>query len=168
METIFVSLIAIVMLVLSTLFIVNTSMDSAENISDALKSMDAQSSNVQATAIDASFITLQGQFIILSVANIGQKDLSGFDRWDVLVQAPAGAVTRLALSASSEPGAGEWAIERISLANGNPEVFDPGILNPDEQLMVLVNLGAPLQPGETVRLTVATGNGVTSQCLAIG
>jgi hypothetical protein len=59
-------------------------------------------------------------------------------------------------------------VERICLSNGSQEIFDPGILNPDEQLILHLNAGVPLQSDETIRIVIATGNGVTSQCLATG
>ncbi len=165
METIFVSLIAIVMLLLSTFFIVSTSMDSAENISQSLKYMDAQTSNRQLTAIDSVFVGLQDTTVVISVANIGQQNLSDFPLWDVLVQKQDGAITRLAYTSSS-PAGEQWNISRIDMLNGAPEIFDPGILNPDEKAILHLNLNQPLQPGEIIRVTVVTGNGVTSQCLA--
>ena len=168
METIFVSLIAIVMLVLSTLFFVSTSMNSAEKISDSLKSMDSQSSSIQLTAIDASFIAVQDNLIAISVTNIGQTNIIDFNQWDVLIQAQNGTSSRLTGAASLQPASNQWAVERICLLNGNPEIFDPNILNPDEMIVLFLNPGTPLKPGEAARITIATTNGVTSQCMAIG
>jgi hypothetical protein len=168
METIFVSLIAIVMLVLSTLFFVSTSMNSAESISDSLKSMDSQSSSIQLTAIDASFITSQNGMIMVSVTNIGQTNIVDFNQWDVLIQAQNGTTRSLTEASALVPASNQWAVERICLLNGNAEIFDPNILNPDEMILLAINPGTPLNPGEAARITIATANGVTSQCVAQG
>mgnify|MGYP001218824741 CR=1 FL=1 len=168
METILVSLIAIVMLVLSTLFMVTTTMNSTENISSSLQNIDTQATNIQMTAIDVSFESLDEDSIILSVRNNGQKNLVDFGQWDILAQSQNSLPIRLAFSPAGEPEAGQWAIDGIYLPNGAIEVFDLGILNPQEYMTVLIKLGAPLQANEVIRITIATENGVTSQCLVIG
>ncbi|AKG54239.1 hypothetical protein DGWBC_1612 [Dehalogenimonas sp. WBC-2] len=168
METIFVSLIAIVMVVLSTIFMVTTSMNSAEKISDSLKNLDTQSTSIQLTAIDANFIGVQEQLIQISVANIGQRDMTDLTQWDVMLQRQDGGITRLSLSPAPDPGANQWAIEHIYIPNGTLEIFDPGILNPDEYMIILINAGMAPGNGEVFKITVATSNGITSQCLAIG
>jgi hypothetical protein len=157
-----------VMLVLSTLFFVSTSMNSAESISDSLKSMDSQSSSIQLTAIDASFITFQDNLIVISVTNIGQTNINDFSQWDVLIQSQNGTTRSFAASSNPLPAPNQWAVERICLINGNPEIFDPNILNPDEMIILALNPGSALSPGEAIRITIATANGVTSQCVAIG
>ena len=154
MEAIFVSLIAIVMLVLSTLFFVSTSMNSAESISDSFKSMDSQSSSFQLTAIDASFIAYQNNFVVISVTNIGQTNIVDFNQWDVLIQVQSGTSNRLTPAATLQPAVNQWSVERICLLNGNPEIFDPNILNPDEMILLVLNPGTPLNAGEIGRAHV--------------
>lgn len=167
METILVSLFTVVMLIVCTLGMVNASLTAANSISDSYKAMETQSNNIQRTSIDSEYTSDSGTALVISIDNQGQTDLNEFAQWNVVVQVPGGNSSLLSYTSASTPSSNEWAINGITLPDGRAEVFDPGILNPGETLEILVELDPPLEEDDVARITVATPNGVTAECLVL-
>jgi hypothetical protein len=95
------------------------------------------------------------------IENSGQTKLAMFDKWDCIVQYYDAEdnyyVNWLPYNAGT-PGDNEWQKTGLYF-NGQPEVFEPGILNPQEQL----GLEAILDPAAGYRaidLTMVTPNGI--------
>ncbi len=70
----------------------------------------------------------------------------------------------MAYSASDPPAAGQWAVQGIFISENVSEIFDLNVLNPGEQLTIGIDPGAAVDVGETLKITLATSDGVTSQC----
>ena len=167
METILVSLFAATMLIVCTLGMIGTSLTAVNALSDSYRSIETQVSSIQSTAIECSYTTDSGGIVVLTVANTGQTSLREFEEWDVLVQRSFGSVFLLPYTPNGTPAENEWCVNGIELSDGRPEVFDPGILDPGESLVIHISLDPPMEVGETTRITVATPNGVTAQCLVL-
>jgi len=58
----------------------------------------------------------------------------------------------------------KWGVRGIYYA-GAPEVFEQGILNPDEEVVIEINIYPPVKIGTTGRAIVATPNGVSASIL---
>ena len=79
--------------------------------------------------------------------NTGTLHLADFDRWDLMVEyydaqeTPALHTAWLPYT-SGVPLNGEWTVEGLYLdaAANQPEVFEPGVLNPGEELLVHARL----------------------------
>jgi hypothetical protein len=165
MENILFALFSAILLIISTLIIATTSIRSVNVISDSFKVMEQQSIEIRNTSIDLQFIEYSNQLITLKIANIGQTDLGLFDQWDILVQRSDGQTSEIGYIDADQPASNQWSIRGIYLAAGGSEVFDPGILNPDEVMSIWVNVDPPLNSGEVVRITAVTPNGVRAQCI---
>ena len=112
-------------------------------------------------------IQLYGNFH-LAVTNEGQTDLAEFARWDVIVEyqnSGTDYATYLEYTTDTPPGDNQWMVAGIYLPNGNAEVYDPGILNPEEKMKLVIVLNPGTECGTTARITISTPNGVTAQCL---
>lgn len=97
----------------------------------------------------------------VTVANAGQTKLASFNKWDFIVHYNDGSSyhTKWLPYTDGSLGDNEWKKARIGL-NGPIEFFEPGILNPQEELVILARLN-PL-PGHATsgNVTVAAPNGI--------
>lgn len=142
-------------------------MQSAANISDAWQNISTQMEESLQSAIDVNqLIPYHGGTLELAVQNIGQKALSSFDNWDTIVEYADGSTSYITYKESGTLENNEWTTAGIFITNsGLEEVFDPGILNPEEELIILINMYPQISIGDTVRVTVATPGGIISQCM---
>lgn len=165
MENVLISLISLALIVVSTVTVTFSMFKSANEMASAWKAMEQQSSTIERTQIAAVAPSIyQGGIIDLTVQNDGQVDLLDYEDWDVIIQYQSGGATYLTYETGSSPAAGEWTMSGIYVSGGSPEVFDPGILNPGEYMILSINPDQAISSAEMVKLTVSTPNGVTAQC----
>ncbi len=166
METALISLVCISFVIIGTMTMMMTSLHSASMFADSWKQMEQQAGDIRRTEI----VTVPpedygGGDINLTVNNEGQTNLDNFLHWDVIAQYQYGGTNYITYTDSPSPGSNEWTVEGVYLPDASPEVFDHDILNPGEQMTVVINLNPEIGEGHTGRITVSTPNGVTSQCL---
>ena len=112
-----------------------------------------------------------GSLVKVIVQNSGQTKLADFDRWDVVVEYYSDPllendpdVYQIAwLPYTSEPlDDMQWTVSGIYLdANTlTPEVFEPGILNPDEEMVIQAKLTPTIAMTTTNRITISSLNGI--------
>ena len=101
-------------------------------------------------------------YVRVTVKNNGQTKLANFDKWDVIVS----YINSAGISCSkwlpyttSLPVDNKWQKARIGL-NGPIEFFEPGILNPSEEMVALIHLNPPSKVGTIGDVSLATPNGV--------
>jgi hypothetical protein len=163
METVFVSLVMIGLIIVGAFTILTSSFRVATTLSDSWKGMEAETSYIMRTYITATPpVIYTGGSIEITIQNGGMTDLADLSSWDVIVDY-RGSVRYLSYT-QGVPGSNEWAVAGIYLSGGDPEVFDAGILNPGENMRIIINLDPELSPDETARITISAPNGVTSQC----
>jgi archaellum component FlaF (FlaF/FlaG flagellin family) len=103
-------------------------------------------------------------YLRVTVKNNGQTKLSSFDKWDVMVSyIDSGNLCSnwLPYNTGSLPVNDEWQKARIGL-DGPIEFFEPGILNPSEEMVALIRCNPAPQVGTNGDVTVAAPNGVYS------
>jgi len=162
MTLVFTSMMIIGMVTLSM-----SALQGATTVTDSLKAMEANDGIIRRTDIAAvPPAHYSGGNIELIIMNEGQTDLSQFSRWDVIAQYPDDGEVRppvyVEYTASNPPGSNQWTFEGLYLLNSDPEVFNPDILDPWEQMKIVINLDREIDTYG--RITVSTPNGVTSQC----
>jgi hypothetical protein len=165
MENILFGLFSAILLIISILIMATTSLRSVNTISTAFNTMEQRFVEISNTSIDLQFVEYSAGLLKLRVQNIGQIDLKNFGQWDALVQRADGSSSALTYVSGPVAAIDEWTIQGIFLTTDHSEVFDPGILNPDEVMVVVLNV-PDILPGQTVKVTMATSNGVTAQCMA--
>jgi hypothetical protein len=169
METILVSLVSLALIIISSVTMTISTMQSQNKVADSWKQMEAQSSNINRTDIMAlPPLSYTGGVIDLTVKNDGQTNLDAFSKWDVIVQYQDGSVSYLTYTASYPPADNEWTVKGIYTSGETPEIFDPNVLDPGEQMIVSVMLNPAVGSGETCRITISTPNGVKSQTQVTG
>jgi len=163
MDTILAAVVIIILIIVSVMTMTVSMFQSANNMADAWKDMEAQSVAISETEISATGIYSAGP-VDITVQNEGRTNLYDYSSWDVIIQHQTGDASHLSYAETYPPGSGDWAIEGIFMADLSPEVFDPDILNPGELMILAANPETEIGIGETVRIVISTPNGVTSQC----
>ena len=128
--------------------------------------LEARSERRAATRIaGTSDLSMQAvPMIKLTLTNEGDISLGPFADWDVIFEtqlSSALGVSYLTYTSSTSPGQNQWTVLGIYLnaASSTPEIADPGILDPNEQMVVLAN-PSPAHGGNTFgRATFVTPNG---------
>jgi hypothetical protein len=114
------------------------------------------------TALRAEYLSWS-DLVRVTVDNSGQYKLGDFDKWDIIVRYEDGggsSYSEWLPYTEGTPGINEWQKTCICL-DGQPEFFEPGLLNPEEELIILARLN-PL-PGDntSANLTLTTQNGIS-------
>ncbi len=138
-----------------------TSADSAALSIEEIGLREGEMSRTDLNADRAAHLSW-ADLLRVTVQNVGQTKLASFDKWDFIVHYYDGSGvyhTEWLPYTSGVLGDNEWQKVRIGL-NGPVEFFEPDILNPGEELVILARLN-PL-PGDatTGKITIATPNGV--------
>lgn len=137
-----------------------------------LTSADAAAVNVDAISVIEGDIARTGLDIVraaplawadylrVTVKNSGQTRLASFDKWDVIVSyINSGTLySKWLFYTTSLPVSDEWQEARIGL-NGPVEYFEPGILNPSEEMVALIHLD-PSGNTTSGAVSMAAPNGV--------
>ncbi len=106
----------------------------------------------------------------ITFTNTGEEDISSdFPDWDIIWELRTASglqINRLAYT-SSTPAANEWAISGIyqDADSLTSEVFDPGVINKGEDLIISINPDPAVEGTHWARLSVAVSNGVTAKSI---
>ncbi len=169
MESILITIVSLALIVISTVTMTMNTLSSAAKLSESWKDMQARAVQVQKTAIvSVPPKAYAGGSILLAVKNEGQVNVSDFARWDVIVEDLDNGTRYLAYSSIYPPTDNQWAIQGMFISDTVPEAFDIGVLNPGEQMSIALNLNPQPPSGQPIKITVATGDGVTTQCFING
>ena len=98
----------------------------------------------------------------VTLENSGQTKIADFDEWDVIVQYYDGTGTYYTswLPHTEETlDDNKWEVVWIRL-NGEAEVFEPNLLNPEEQIKIRAQLNPSVGTNTTNMVVVATPNGI--------
>ena len=101
----------------------------------------------------------------VTLGNTGQMKLASFNKWDVIIQyydVDHTCYTKWLRYTEGTPSDNEWRKIGIYLDAGGEtaEVFEPGILNPGEEMKIEAMLDPPPRNGTTVDTVISTPNGV--------
>jgi hypothetical protein len=165
MESVLTTLFTAIVVIISMVTMVVSSLNSANLISDSFKTIEERINSERGTSIDVEHADIIGDLVFISIKNDGNYNLEQFEKWTVLIQAQDNVTHYLQYVEGTSPGEGEWAVQGIFLPDTNPEIFDPGILNPWETVILVLNVPVIFQSGFAARPIISTANGVTCQCL---
>lgn len=168
MASIIGAIFAIALLLAGSGLIASGSLNSWNRLSSSYKDMQVFSGNITRTGVSVIAAQATGSNLEVTVQNIGQTTLYVFSAWDVFVQYyAAGGVyqqRRLTYTASA-PGNNQWTVKGVYLnaASSTPEVFEPNILNPGEQMVIQATLSPALAGGFVNQVVLSTENGVVTE-----
>jgi hypothetical protein len=165
METAIVSIICIALIAFGGMTMSRGFMTSVDTSTTGLDTIGQRNETIMRTEIiplDASVPS--GNTLEITLENSGQTRLADFDKWDIIVQYydGTGAYHIIWLPYTQDTlGDNEWEIAWIRY-NGAPEIFEPNVLNPKEQMLVRAQLNPAVGAGTTNMAVVATPNGITA------
>ena len=139
-----------------------TSADTAALSFDQMIVREGDLMRTSVTALRAEYLSWS-DLLRVTVDNSGQYKLGDYDKWDLIVRYDDSGGSRYSEwlpYTEGTPGDNEWQKAGICLG-GQPEFFEPDLLNPQEELIILAKLN-PL-PGDatSANLTITTPNGIS-------
>jgi hypothetical protein len=164
MATIVVSIICIALIVLGGMTMSQGFLTSADTTALSFEDISVREGEILRTDLSmlrAAHLTW-ADLIRVSVENSGRTKLASFDKWDFIIHYYDGGGdyhTEWLPFTDETLKDNEWRKARIGL-NGPTEFFEPDLLNPEEELVMLARLN-PLSGNATSGdIAVATANGI--------
>jgi archaeal flagellar protein FlaF len=167
METAFVSIICVALMVIGGMTMSQgflTSVDSTTNNIQVLSHRDEDIMRTNIMIINASMTS--ADTLLVTVKNSGQTKLSNFEKWDIIIHCEDVSTQKhvdwLPYDGVS-PGLNEWNVAGIyqKASDDIVEVFEPGIINPDEEAVLQCLIDPPVGARSINLVSVSTPNGVT-------
>jgi hypothetical protein len=163
MATILVSIICIAMIVVGGITLshgILTSTDTAALSVDEISVREGEIARTRLDILRAEYLSW-ADLLRVTVENSGQTKLAAFDKWDFIVNYNDGGSFRTVWlpNTTAGPDDNEWQKAKIGL-DGPLEYFEPGILNPGEELVALAGLDPVPGDNTTGELTVVSPNGI--------
>lgn len=166
MENVLIALFCIALMLFAGLTIAHSNLWSTDTVAVGWKQMESTTGEIARTYISAlGARTTDGITVELTLANAGETRLREFEKWDVILQYYDESqnywIKRLTYD-SGTPANNEWTVEGIYLdaGAGTPEVFEPGIFNPDEEMKIRMVVSPAVGTPNANLVTVSTSNGV--------
>jgi archaellum component FlaF (FlaF/FlaG flagellin family) len=167
METVLTAFIILTLLLFAGGTLFEGYLTAQDTIQTAWQEMEerlGEQTRTSLTAVDAQTQSA-GSVVELTLRNDGSVKLTDFEQWDVIIQHYAASST-YAIAwlpyVAGEPASNEWSVVGIYMdaAGLVPEVFEPGILNPGEEVVIRARVMPPVGPGSSNLASLTTGNGV--------
>ncbi len=164
METVIVSIICVVLIVLGGMTLSQGFLTSADTTSVALEEMGMRDKEITRTELTPQTIGVDGtgETVTVKLENTGQTKLADYGDWDIIVQYydNLGQYHTVWLPYTSEaPSDNEWTLNGMYL-DAVPESFEPNILNPGEQIEIQAKLNPAVGENTTNMLVACTPNGI--------
>jgi len=167
METAIVSIICIALVVFGGMAMSNGFITSVDASTAGLLEAGDRNDNIMRTELSPVSTDVElaagPDPLEIILENTGQTKLADYDKWDIIIQyfddGGAYHVQWLPYVPSTN-ATYEWDIGWIKM-NSQPEVFDPGVLNPGEQLLIKTILDPSVGENTTSMVVISTPSGVT-------
>jgi hypothetical protein len=166
METAVVSVICIALIVFGGMAMSQGFLTSVDTTTTGLAEVTTRGKEIIRTELDVENATSNSSGgTDITLRNSGQTKLADFSKWDVIIHyyddLDEYRVVWLPYT-SGTPGGGEWTVAGIYLDTdaATPEAYEPGILNPGEEIVLRAQLDPPAKSASAVMTVVATPNGV--------
>ena len=166
METAVVSIVCIALIVLGGMTMSQGFLSSVDNTTSGLEQISRQTAEIARTSLTPlSASQPSAEILEVTLKNSGQTKLADLARWDFIVQyyeAEGSYHVRWLPYVEGTPSDNQWTDVGIYLDAGDetPEVFEPGILNPGEEMRLRAKVDPPPGSGTTNLVVIATPNGV--------
>lgn len=172
METAIVSVIIITVVLVGVLTVSYSYFSSQDAILTSWREMDERLGERVRTRISPiGAETISANKVEVTLKNEGETQLSDFDQWDVIVEyyeAGGGHIIEwLAYTEAAPLGNNEWTVEGIYLdaSQATPEAYEPGIFNPEEEMVIQMEVSPPVGASTTNWATTATPNGISASTI---
>jgi hypothetical protein len=165
METAFVSMVCVVLIVIGGMTMSRGFLSSVDSTSSNIDSMSQRNEEIMRTNIQVlNAEQTSNKYLEIWLQNIGQTKLSDFSQWDVIVHHQDNSeivhVTWMPYNPNSLED-NQWNVKGIYTLTDQNEVFEPGIFNPDEKMVIQSKIDPAVKKDSTNMVLITTPNGVT-------
>jgi len=167
METAIVSIACIALIVVGGMTMAQGFLTSVDSTAVGVETISVTESEIQRTELEIIGATtlFSTDHLRVRLKNSGQTKLASFSKWDYITQYDDGGSYQVAWLPYTEGtlGNNKWKKVEINVeAAGNilSDVFDPGILNPGEEILIDAKLSPSSQEGTNIGVVVSAPNGV--------
>jgi hypothetical protein len=164
MATLVVSIICLALIIMGGISMSQGILSSADATALSVEEISVREGEIMRT--DVSAVRAENlswaDLLRITVENNGQTKIAGFNKWDLFVHYYDGGGsyhTEWLPFTEGDAAANEWQKATI-LLNGQPEFFEPGIVNHQEELVILANISPLPRDGTFGDVTIVTPNGV--------
>jgi len=173
MDTVLISLFVIMILLFSVLTLTESYVRVQDNLAVSWKQMEkraGEQARTHLTVVRADSLSA-GAALDITLRNSGSVKLTDFAEWDVIIQhydlTGDYLIDWYDYRESGLTLGGEWTVGGIYVvaATEASEVFDPGILNPGEEIVIRTQLSSPMNTDSVGVATVSTWNGITASAV---
>jgi len=173
METAIVTVLCVALMIVGGMTMSRGFISSAETASSGL--MDVQSRNEQILRTDLSAVSAQvtdDESVEVVLRNSGQTKLCNYEKWDFIIQyydQTGQYHIKWLPFASSSPGYNQWTIAGLYISKSSEivESFEPGILNPGEEIVLRGVVDPAVGSGTAVQVIVSTPNGIPASLIFV-
>ncbi|MBE0480907.1 MAG: hypothetical protein IBX68_08000 [Dehalococcoidia bacterium] len=167
MSNALVTLFVLALMITAVLTWSMVSIGAVDSGAESWKEMVNTAVEVSRTDIRVNGAEMRDGLVEVLVHNRGEVRLADFHKWDIIVSHydEAGALHISSLSyAGGEPVNGEWTVAAIytDTSLSRPEVFEPGILNPGEAALLMLDLDPVPATGTVNQVIISTPSGVVA------
>ena len=173
MESALASLIIFTVGLFAAVTLSFTYLETQDAIWTAEQTANAEHLERERTEIDIVGTETQsdGSIVRVKVRNSGHVKLADFDRWDLVIEYYTDGeevedpdVYKVTWLPYTDDALGDmqWTVSGIYLDADTltPEAFDPGILNPEEEMVIQARLMPSVAMTTTNRITISSLNGI--------
>lgn len=165
METAITVVILVGLLLISVVGLAQFSMSAQATVADSSRLMQERVAERSRTSVaPVSAVTVApGSSIQVTLKNSGSTKLADFSHWDVILQYSDGVNTQI-MWYPYGTGVNQWTVSGIYQSTSPlvPEVVDPGIFNPGEEMVLTVNVSPSVAAGTSNSAVIDTPNGITA------
>jgi hypothetical protein len=157
MDTAIAGLIVITILVLAMLTLFHSFLSAQDTVSVSWQQMAGRMEERARTDLSpiGAETTPLGNAVEITLSNEGDTKLADFEQWDVILQYTDGDGHVTTTWCSFGSGQNQWT-KTID------DLFEPGILNPGEEMVIQALVSPGIGSPSTNMATVATPNGITA------
>lgn len=169
MESVVAAFIMIFLSMFSVLTLASSVISSHDNFQAEMRAMGARLTVQSRTRLNQTNArTVNGGTVVqVTYLNDGSEKITDFDEWDLIVQyydtdTPSNYYVSWLPYVDSSPAVSEWTIKGIyaDAKREMVEIYDPGILNPGEEMVIDAYLPHTVAPASQVQVTLAVNNGM--------
>jgi hypothetical protein len=172
MESLISVIVPIILLLVGGLSLFQTTVSTQDEIMQSWQEMAERVEEQDRTILTPISGTIKnaGSIVEVTLRNDGSAKLADFDDWDVILQYYSDVLTYETdwyPYAEGLLGNNQWATAGIYMdaQSATAEVFEPGILNPGEELVLNIRVMPSIGMTTTNLITISTENGIQASTI---
>jgi hypothetical protein len=172
MESLITVILVVTLILFAGLNIFQETLEAQDALTTTWQEMEEISGDRARTTLTpiSSTIKSNGAIVEVIFKNEGSTKLTDFDRWDIFMQYYTDSASYRSdwyPYVAVYPGSNQWTNAGIYVdaSTAQPEVYEPGILNPGEEIIIQLQLMPTIGMTTTNMLTLSTEYGIQASTI---